>query len=86
MHARFDDANGSPRSKVFCSGVETDNVAVFMSVGSGPTCSRIDFRSPILPAVDDGTTLPDTDRPFKPNGTGGFRTPVDTKKICKSAK
>lgn len=28
------------------------------------------------PRVDDGTTLPDTDRPFAPNGTGGFRTPI----------
>lgn len=27
------------------------------------------------PGVDDGTTLPDTDLPFIPNGTGGLRTP-----------
>lgn len=28
------------------------------------------------PRVDDGTTLPETDRPFAPNGTGGFLTPI----------
>lgn len=72
---RFGKENGSPRSNVRCSGVETDTVAVFMSVGSGPTCNRNDFRSPTL-ADEDGTTLPDTERPFKPNGTGGFRTPA----------
>lgn len=26
-------------------------------------------------AVDDGTTLPEIDLPFAPNGTGGLRTP-----------
>lgn len=26
--------------------------------------------------VDDGTTLPETERPFAPNGTGGLRTPI----------
>lgn len=32
------------------------------------------------PAGDeDGTTLPDTDRPFIPYGTGGFRTPFKEK-------
>lgn len=33
---------------------------------------KLGLRS--MPGVDDGTTLPDTDRPFIPNGTGGFRT------------
>lgn len=27
-------------------------------------------------SVDDGTTLPDIERPFCPNGTGGFRIPM----------
>lgn len=26
--------------------------------------------------VDVGTTLPEIDRPFEPNGTGGFRMPM----------
>lgn len=26
--------------------------------------------------VDEGTTLPDMERPFAPNGTGGFRIPI----------
>lgn len=39
---------------------------------------KLGLRS--IPGVDDGTTLPDTDRPFMPNGTGGFRTPETQKK------
>lgn len=38
------------------------------------------FREKPGPAVEDGTTLPDIDRPFKPNGTGGFRIPVNRRK------
>lgn len=26
--------------------------------------------------VDDGTTLPEIERPFAPNGTGGLRMPI----------
>lgn len=33
------------------------------------------FRTTPEPAVEEGTTLPETDLPFTPNGTGGFRTP-----------
>lgn len=28
-----------------------------------------------MQGVDDGTTLPEADRPLMPNGTGGLRTP-----------
>lgn len=33
------------------------------------------FRGVVVPNVDDGTTLPEIDRPLAPNGTGGFRIP-----------
>lgn len=79
MYLRFGtippELNGS-RSYIFCSGVETDSVAVRTSVGSGPTCKRIDFLSIDVPEGVDGTIPPDTERPFKPNGTGGLRTPI----------
>lgn len=35
----------------------------------------VDTLRGVVEPVADGTTLPDTDRPFTPNGTGGFRIP-----------
>lgn len=41
------------------------------------------FRGVGEPAVAEGTTLPEIDRPCAPNGTGGLRIPVSTKTIVK---
>lgn len=48
------------------------------TLGSGGVDTwKMGFLS--IPVVDDGTTLPEIDRPFIPNGTGGFRTPKNQK-------
>lgn len=47
-------------------------------LGSGGVDTfRFDIPEPA--GGDDSTAPPDTERPFKPNGTGGFRTPAKIK-------